>query len=442
MTLEKALALLSLPREVARHPTSGEPILAGIGRYGAYVQHGKTYANLGRDDDVLEIGANRAIDLIVAKESGAGGARFGGGGAGRVLGEHPEGGQVSVKQGRFGTYVNHGKINATIPKGTDPAGLTLDDAVALLKARAAGGGVIGRLVGQHPDGGPVTVRDGRYGAYVNWGKVNATIPKGTAPDSITLGHALELIAEREGRPAAQPRKRRARRRRPTPVESQGRAVIRKGTAAKAGRQERLSASRESRLRKEARGVEREGQEFGDPVTRRGPAPLPSGAPRIPRSEQVLLDSGRGEHVVAARREFRAQLRNVVADDRAAPFLDLSGAKHGRDVGAIHEGDDRAAAWLSGATFSAVASRRMTSASLPGSRAGPARSSAPAPGKARRTGSPPNAAAFGRRLFERGEVSSRGVSRQSGKPASFRARYPGLWHTASMLLPSGSRTKAP
>ena len=56
MTLEKALALLSLPREVARHPASGEPILAGIGRYGAYVQHGKTYANLGRDDDVLEIG--------------------------------------------------------------------------------------------------------------------------------------------------------------------------------------------------------------------------------------------------------------------------------------------------------------------------------------------------------------------------------------------------
>ena len=70
LTLEQALALLSLPREVARHPTSGEPILAGIGRYGAYVQHAKTYANLGKDEDVLAIGANRAIDLIVAKESG------------------------------------------------------------------------------------------------------------------------------------------------------------------------------------------------------------------------------------------------------------------------------------------------------------------------------------------------------------------------------------
>jgi DNA topoisomerase-1 len=111
-----------------------------------------------------------------------------------------------VKAGRFGSYVNHGKINATIAKGTDPAGVTLDDAVALLKARAAGGGAIGRLVGQHPDGGPVTVRDGRYGAYVNWGRVNATIPKGTAPDSVTLSNALELIAEREGKPAARPRK--------------------------------------------------------------------------------------------------------------------------------------------------------------------------------------------------------------------------------------------
>ena len=205
VTLEKALALLALPREVARHPTSGEAILAGIGRYGTYVQHGKTYANLGRDDDVLEIGGNRAIDLIIAKESGAGGSRFGAG-AGRELGEHPEGGKVSVKAGRFGSYVNHGKINATIQKGTDPASLTLEDAIELLKAKAAGGGVIGRLVGEHPDGGPVTVRDGRYGAYVNWGKVNATIPKGTAPDAVTLSQALDLIAEREGKPAAQLRK--------------------------------------------------------------------------------------------------------------------------------------------------------------------------------------------------------------------------------------------
>jgi DNA topoisomerase I len=201
VTLETALALLSLPRQVAKHPTSGEPILAGIGRYGSYVQHGKTYANLGRDDEVLEIGANRAIDLIVAKESGAGRGRFGAD-VGRALGEHPTlGGAVTVRQGRFGAYVNHGKVNATLPKGTDPASLTLDDAVAMLAAKAAGGGAGGRLLGDHPDGGPITVRAGRFGAYVNHGKVNATIPKSISPDEITLSEAVALIAERDGRPA-------------------------------------------------------------------------------------------------------------------------------------------------------------------------------------------------------------------------------------------------
>src|SRR6202046_4830247 len=202
VTLEKALALLSLPREVARHPTSGEPILAGIGRYGAYVQHAKTYANLGKDEDVLEIGGNRANDLILAKESGAGGRRFGSG-SGRALGDHPTlGGAVSVKEGRFGAYVNHGKINATLPKGTDTATLTLDDAVAALAAKAAGGGVGGgRLLGEHPKGGPVSVRPGRVRRCGKWGQVNATIPKSTSPDEISLGEAVDLIEEREGRPS-------------------------------------------------------------------------------------------------------------------------------------------------------------------------------------------------------------------------------------------------
>jgi DNA topoisomerase I len=242
VTLEKAIKLLALPREVARHPSSGEPVLAGIGRYGAYVQHGKTYANLGRDDDVLEIGANRAIDLIVAKESGAGGGRFGAAPA-RGLGDHPDGGPVSVKQGRFGPYVNHGKINATLPKGTNPAALTLEDAVELLKAKAAGGGVIGRLVGEHPDGGPVTVRDGRFGAYVNWGKVNATLPKGVAPDSVTLSQALDLIAEREGRPAVRPRKPASAAAKGKPAKAHAKAKAADGARGKSGASQRPAAKK-------------------------------------------------------------------------------------------------------------------------------------------------------------------------------------------------------
>ncbi len=141
--LETALTLLSLPRPVARHPTSGEPILAGIGRYGPYVQHGKVYANLDGDDDVLTIGANRAIDLIVAKEEGRGGRRGGAPGAnsGKVLGDHPDGGSVTVRAGRFGPYVNAGKVNATLPKGTDPDALTLEEALRLIAAKAEATGL-------------------------------------------------------------------------------------------------------------------------------------------------------------------------------------------------------------------------------------------------------------------------------------------------------------
>ena len=111
ITLDQALGLLSLPREVAKHPETKEPILAGIGRFGPYVQHGKTYANIGKDEDILALGGNRAIDLIVAKESGLTGRRFGASASAptRELGEHPEGGKVVVKAGRYGPYVNHGQ---------------------------------------------------------------------------------------------------------------------------------------------------------------------------------------------------------------------------------------------------------------------------------------------------------------------------------------------
>jgi len=203
LTLQQALALLSLPREVAKHPTTGEPIVANIGRFGPYVQHGKTYANVGRDDDVLTIGANRAIDLIVQKESGGGGSRFSrGGDTGRNLGDHPEGGAVSVKAGRFGPYVNWKKVNATLPKDVDPASLTLEQALEMIAAKASGGGgsTGGRALGEHPDGGTITVRAGRFGPYVNLGKVNATLPKSMSAEDVTLEDAIRLIEEKGGAP--------------------------------------------------------------------------------------------------------------------------------------------------------------------------------------------------------------------------------------------------
>ncbi|HEY8578738.1 MAG TPA: type I DNA topoisomerase, partial [Beijerinckiaceae bacterium] len=198
VTLEKAVALLSLPREVARHPSSGEPILAGIGRFGPYVQHGKTYANLGRDDDVLEIGANRAIDLIVTKEQGGGGSRFGAS-AGRPLGDHPKGGAIAVKSGRYGPYVAWGKVYANVPKDKSADALTLEEAIVLVDAKAAGGGADGgKVLGEHPAGGAITLREGRYGPYVAVGKVYANVPKDMPVDSVTLADAVALIDAKGG----------------------------------------------------------------------------------------------------------------------------------------------------------------------------------------------------------------------------------------------------
>ncbi len=131
--LELAAKLLALPREVGRHPEDGEPITAGIGRYGPYIKHGPRYVSLGDLDDVLTIGPNRAVDLIAeAKQKGGGAA-----GALRTLGEHPKDGKpVTVHNGRYGPYVKHGKTNASLPKGTSADDIAMERAVELLAARA------------------------------------------------------------------------------------------------------------------------------------------------------------------------------------------------------------------------------------------------------------------------------------------------------------------
>jgi DNA topoisomerase-1 len=135
--LAKALQLLSLPREVGKNPEDGEPILAGIGRFGPYVQHGKTYANLDSSEDVLTIGLNRAVTLIAEKRANPGKARRFGADPGRSLGEHPQrGGPILLKKGRYGPYVTNNGINATIPDNIVPDEITLDTAVSLIEARA------------------------------------------------------------------------------------------------------------------------------------------------------------------------------------------------------------------------------------------------------------------------------------------------------------------
>ena len=139
MELEKALKLLSLPREIGPHPEDGEIIESGIGRYGPFVRHGRTYANLKDPEDVFSIGMNRAVEEL-AKKASSGNGRGATAKAIKELGEHPDGGgSVNVMDGRYGPYVKYAKINATIPKGQDPEKITMEEAVTLIAEKSAKG---------------------------------------------------------------------------------------------------------------------------------------------------------------------------------------------------------------------------------------------------------------------------------------------------------------
>ena len=136
LTLESALKLLSLPREVGLHPETGLPISAGLGRYGPFVLHDGKYANLPDVEEVFTVGLNRAVDLIAQKA--AGGFQRGSASAIKTF-EHDDG-PIKVAIGRFGPYANQGKVYANIPKDTKPEDVTLEQAIALIAAKIETGG--------------------------------------------------------------------------------------------------------------------------------------------------------------------------------------------------------------------------------------------------------------------------------------------------------------
>ena len=134
MTLDQAVQLLSLPRPVGPHPEDGVLIEAGIGRFGPYVKHGSKYANLPDVNEVFTVGMNRAVEVLAAKQTRGRGAAAA---PLRELGEHPDGGAIQVMNGRYGPYVKWEKINATLPNDVTPEDLTVERALELIAAKAA-----------------------------------------------------------------------------------------------------------------------------------------------------------------------------------------------------------------------------------------------------------------------------------------------------------------
>ena len=146
MTLEKAVTLLSLPRPIGMHPDGGE-IVSNFGRFGPYLMHQlpdepkPVYANLKDPADVFDIGMNRAVELLAEKRANPG--RRGSRTAVeplRELGEHPDGGKIAVFEGRYGPYVKWEKINATLPKDVEPEKITAEMALALIVEKASKSG--------------------------------------------------------------------------------------------------------------------------------------------------------------------------------------------------------------------------------------------------------------------------------------------------------------
>jgi DNA topoisomerase-1 len=131
VTLEVAQQLLALPREVGLHPETGKKITAGIGRFGPYLNHNGAFKSIPRSDNVFSVDLPRAVELLAQGKTHT---------ALKVLGTHPQdSGEVAIYDGRFGAYVQHGKIRATLPKGDSVDEITLERGLELIAAKAAKG---------------------------------------------------------------------------------------------------------------------------------------------------------------------------------------------------------------------------------------------------------------------------------------------------------------
>ena len=141
MDLDQALTLLSLPRQIGNHPEGGM-ITSNFGRFGPYLMHQladeakPVYANLKDPNDVFEIGMNRAVELLAEKRANPGRGRRAAATPLKELGEHPDGGTMQVLDGRYGPYVKWEKVNATIPKDIKPGDVTQEIAIQLVNERA------------------------------------------------------------------------------------------------------------------------------------------------------------------------------------------------------------------------------------------------------------------------------------------------------------------
>ena len=187
LDLKTALQLLELPRDLGSHPEDNQGVIANIGPRGPYVNHGKSYAPVKDTQQLMSIDLSQALELLSkAKKSN---------GLIKDLGPNPDGGgDIHVMNGRYGPYLKFNEKNIKIPKGLDPATISTNSALEIIKTKGLKANFEERELGEHPDkGGVVSLKSGRYGPYIKWQKVNAKVPDGIYISEITLQSAVELI---------------------------------------------------------------------------------------------------------------------------------------------------------------------------------------------------------------------------------------------------------
>jgi DNA topoisomerase-1 len=198
LNVDKALEILNQEvnedRELGTDPESRETVLMKIGPYGPYVQLGdtKTRKAIPKGTDLKEVDLDLGLKLLALP---------------RTLGKYPDTGEdVKADYGRFGPYVSAGKgKNGRIPPNLSPLTIELAEALQLIAKKSSGPQEL-RTLGDHPNTGEALIlKDGRYGPYITDGKVNASLPRETEPDQLTLEAAVEIINKKR---AAPPRKKR------------------------------------------------------------------------------------------------------------------------------------------------------------------------------------------------------------------------------------------
>jgi DNA topoisomerase-1 len=225
MTLERALEMVEKAAEgdrvLGNDPETGKPIYVKSGRFGPYVQLGDPeltekgtvkkggkakMASLWKSMSPETVELEQAVMLLSFP---------------REVGKHPESDEIiTVQDGRYGPYVKAGDETRSLDNQEQLATITLDEAVAKLAApkrgRRSGAASVIADLGAHPESGnAIQVKSGRFGPYVTDGAINATVPKGSDPESVTLEQAVELLAKREAKLRAQgkdPKAKRTRRR--------------------------------------------------------------------------------------------------------------------------------------------------------------------------------------------------------------------------------------